>query len=70
MRQDAQGRQPHRRDLWRGAMIKHHRVALYLGWLAGGLAAHLFDVSGWPITAAVGLTSFAVALAAVRWPFV
>jgi len=51
-------------------MIKHHRVALYLGWLAGGLAAHPFDVSGWPITAAVGLTSFAVALAAVRWPFV
>jgi hypothetical protein len=59
---------------WRGAMIKHHhRVALYLGWLAGGLAmlgAHLFDASGWPITAAVALTSFAVALAAVRWPFV
>ena len=51
----------------------HHRVALYLGWLADGLAtlgAHLFDASGWPITAAVALTSIAVALAAVRWPFV
>ena len=47
-------------------------VALYLGWLAGGLAmlgAHLFDASGRPITAAVALTSFAVALAAARWPF-
>ena len=48
-------------------MIKHHhRVALYLGWLAGGLAmlgAHIFGASGWPITAAVGLTSFAVTLA-------
>ena len=51
----------------------HHRVALYLGWLAGGLAtlgAHLFDASGWPITVAVALTGFAVALAAVPWPFV
>jgi hypothetical protein len=59
---------------WRGAMIKHHhRVALYLGWLAGGLAmlsAHPFDANGWPITVAVALTFLAVALAAVRWPFV
>ena len=55
-------------------MIKHHhRVALYLGWLAGGLAmlsAHPFDANGWPITVAVALTFLAVALAAVRWPFV
>ena len=55
-------------------MIKHHhRVALYLGWLADGLAmrgAHLFDASGWPITVAVALTFLAVASAAVRWPFV
>jgi hypothetical protein len=52
----------------------HHRVALYLGWLAGGLAtlgAYLFDASdSWLITAAVALTSFTVALAAVLWPFV
>ena len=57
----------------RGAMIKHHhRVAISLGWFAGGLAmlgADL-DARGWPINAAVALTSFIVALAAVRWHFV
>jgi hypothetical protein len=54
-------------------MQRHHRIAFYLGLLAGGLvtlAAHMLGAEGWPITLATFLTGFAVTFAAVLWPFV
>lgn len=54
-------------------MQRHHRIAFWLGVLAGALvtlAAHILGAEGWPITAAAFLTSFAVTCAAVLWPLV
>ena len=53
-------------------MPRHHRIAFYLGVLAGGLvtfAAHVLGAAGWPVIAAAFLTGFAVTITAARWPF-
>jgi hypothetical protein len=54
------------------SMPRHHRIAFYLGVLAGGLvtfAAHVLGAAGWPVIAAAFLTGFAVTITAARWPF-